>query len=131
MHDCEWPPQQRVVAVSRVDSIGKTEKDRPPRRQLTPYKIHVKSTYTQPPTPGGNDTSEQLREAVSPQTEALGPYREFEASLQALEWSPSEVHCTYCSKGFYGIGTKYGAAVDFHNHVENCAKIYRKGSKGQ
>ena len=117
-------------AISQVDRISKIKKDRPlPRRQLTPYKIHVSTKNIQISTP--SDTSEELREARSSQIDAVGPYTEFEASFQALEWSPSQVLCTYCSKEFHEIGTRYGAAVEFHNHVDNCSKIYRKGSKGQ
>jgi len=37
-----------------------------------------------------SDTSEELREACSSHIDSVGPHREFEETLQALEWSSSE-----------------------------------------
>ena len=109
-------------AISQVDRLGKIEKDRPPKRQPTPYKINVNTRYTQLSKPRGEETSE-LREASSSQSEAIGPYKEFEDSLKALEWSPDEVHCNYCNKKFHGEGT------NFYKHVENCSEIYHRLSR--
>ena len=58
------------------------------------------------------------------QIETIGPYREFEEDLQALEWSPSDVHCIYCNREFHGVGIKYGMGVKFQKHMENCSKLY-------
>ena len=101
-------------AISRIDNLGKIEKDRQTKRQSTPYKIRVD---TQLSTHRENDSLELLREAHSTQSEVRNSDWEFDASSMEEFSDLDYYHCNNCNMNFLGQGF-------FHEHMETCAETH-------